>query len=543
MINNINNFLVLLIGLIFRATCVRSFTRAHRGFSFKVELPVGQNVTLLIDPFTTSIERSVDRFCREHDCELQKKLLHGEIDDYIKRILFERISAAYREHMKGNYDTLSWTAIASASIQHKHYNRSKEAEYFSRGILNPVILCKISERREKIFSENCATDYYASSLRQGEATLLHFIKMAENMFNHRLYSLVQSISYYSLSVLWLERNEPRRTEINFTEDHDLYLSLLLLTESHRANGDLNLSTLFSEVLLAYMTPKGSLNLLFRLRTLLSLPPVPPNYEEASLQRQEIIEDLKLLIEDIDALKIQISLKDLLEEVTSTPFYMAHQGLNDREFMEVLFSVMQAACPDLRYTAPQVANKKSIQSNKLKLSVGFISNYFYDQSIGRILLNVINFLNQDPSLILYVFFVDRELNRGSVREDEVSRVYSNILNDRFVRISPLTNIAREEIAKYELDFIIFTDIGMDFSTYALAFSRLATYQIAWWGHPITTGIPSIDFYFGLDVEIYDADKHYSEQLVRMVCLYLILKITIDKYDAQCFVYICLINFRI
>ena len=40
-----------------------------------------------------------------------------------------------------------------------------------------------------------------------------------------------------------------------------------------------------------------------------------------------------------------------------------------------------------------------------------------------------------------------------------------------------------------------------------------HQAAWWGHPITSGVPSIDFYFGLDTEIDDANLHYSEQLVR------------------------------
>lgn len=56
--------------------------------------------------------------------------------------------------------------------------------------------------------------------------------------------------------------------------------------------------------------------------------------------------------------------------------------------------------------------------------------------------------------------------------------------------------------------------MDFASYAVAFSRLATYQAAWWGHPITSGLPSIDFYFGLDAEVKHADTHYSEQLIRM-----------------------------
>lgn len=39
------------------------------------------------------------------------------------------------------------------------------------------------------------------------------------------------------------------------------------------------------------------------------------------------------------------------------------------------------------------------------------------------------------------------------------------------------------------------------------------KAAWWGHPITSGIESIDFFFSLDDELPAADSHYSEQLVR------------------------------
>jgi hypothetical protein len=39
---------------------------------------------------------------------------------------------------------------------------------------------------------------------------------------------------------------------------------------------------------------------------------------------------------------------------------------------------------------------------------------------------------------------------------------------------------------------------------------------WWGHPVTSGIiDHIDYFFGLDSEIYDSGMtQYTEQLVRM-----------------------------
>ena len=75
-------------------------------------------------------------------------------------------------------------------------------------------------------------------------------------------------------------------------------------------------------------------------------------------------------------------------------------------------------------------------------------------------------------------------------------------------------ARQRIAQDSLDILIYADLGMDFTSYVLAYSRLARYQIAWWGHPITSGIPTIDYFFSLDDELSEAHDHYSEQLVRM-----------------------------
>ena len=50
---------------------------------------------------------------------------------------------------------------------------------------------------------------------------------------------------------------------------------------------------------------------------------------------------------------------------------------------------------------------------------------------------------------------------------------------------------------------------------LAFARLAPVQCATWGHPVTTGIPTIDYFISnVDAEPADAAEHYTEQLVRM-----------------------------
>jgi predicted O-linked N-acetylglucosamine transferase (SPINDLY family) len=72
-----------------------------------------------------------------------------------------------------------------------------------------------------------------------------------------------------------------------------------------------------------------------------------------------------------------------------------------------------------------------------------------------------------------------------------------------------------VADQGLDILFYPDLGMDPFTYTLAFTRLAPVQCVTWGHPVTTGIPGMDFYLSSqDLETEDGDKHYTEKLIRL-----------------------------
>jgi protein O-GlcNAc transferase len=73
----------------------------------------------------------------------------------------------------------------------------------------------------------------------------------------------------------------------------------------------------------------------------------------------------------------------------------------------------------------------------------------------------------------------------------------------------------EIREKELDALIFPEIGMNETTLALATLRLAPRQFAAWGHPETSGLPTIDGYLSAELfEAPDAQDHYTERLVRL-----------------------------
>jgi predicted O-linked N-acetylglucosamine transferase (SPINDLY family) len=74
---------------------------------------------------------------------------------------------------------------------------------------------------------------------------------------------------------------------------------------------------------------------------------------------------------------------------------------------------------------------------------------------------------------------------------------------------------EEIRQDRPDVIFYPEVGMDPATCTLAALRLAPLQVAGWGHPVTTGLPTIDLFLsGALLESPDADRHYHEKLVRL-----------------------------
>jgi predicted O-linked N-acetylglucosamine transferase (SPINDLY family) len=69
-----------------------------------------------------------------------------------------------------------------------------------------------------------------------------------------------------------------------------------------------------------------------------------------------------------------------------------------------------------------------------------------------------------------------------------------------------------------EVLLYPEIAMDMTTVKLAGLRLAPVQATSWGHPETSGLPTIDHY--LSAQLFEpdgAEENYSERLVRMANL--------------------------
>ena len=105
--------------------------------------------------------------------------------------------------------------------------------------------------------------------------------------------------------------------------------------------------------------------------------------------------------------------------------------------------------------------------------------------------------------------------GQVHDEQTERARE--LADLWRDATDATTVAgwMRKLADDRPDVIFYPEIGMDAMTYGLASRRLAPLQVASWGHPITSGLPTIDLYFsGQLLEAPLADTHYREELVRL-----------------------------
>ena len=247
------------------------------------------------------------------------------------------------------------------------------------------------------------------------------------------------------------------------------------------------------------TLAGGPNDAITMKLAMLLPAIPRSADD--------IRDIRRRFEDgVSALLDRdLAVRDPVSEIGITSFYMAYHGHNDRDLQMLVAKLYATACPSLDFVAPHCAGHGRARRGA-RIEVGFISRFIGDHSVGNMLHGVIASLPRDAISVTLI-------SMPKAGNPTVTGLRNAA--DRTIEVPPNLDAARREIAGLGLDVLVYADIGMDPFTYFLAFSRLAPVQCVMAGHPVTTGIPAIDYFLSSKLlEANGADAHYSETLVRL-----------------------------
>jgi CRISPR-associated protein Csy1 len=250
--------------------------------------------------------------------------------------------------------------------------------------------------------------------------------------------------------------------------------------------------------------------------------------ELEAARDTYAQGIEALHADVERIVAGLTSAQVLDGLRWTNFFLAYQGRDDRELQAKYAAFLQRA---LAIAAPQwrsldgsaaqpvrasegtrmdsVQGTPDAPSMSRRLRVGFASSFFHTGTAGRYFRSWVTDLPRERFEVhVYHLYpgLDEIATEIKARADHFAQFGGG-------RVKP--SIIAPVIRDAALDVLIYPELGMDYTSFALAALRLAPRQLAGWGHPVTSGHPTIDGFITCgDMEPAGADSHYTEPLLSL-----------------------------
>lgn len=240
---------------------------------------------------------------------------------------------------------------------------------------------------------------------------------------------------------------------------------------------------------------------------LSLPMIYDERAHVMRARNDFGSGVARLTADASSLVRGLEPPQVLDGLRWTNFFLAYQGGDDRDLQSAYGHLAQRM---IEQAAPEWAvGRRPTRTADRRLRVGFASAFFHVGTAGRYFQSWITALDRER-FDVYVYHLYPGLD--AVAAGIKARA------DRFVEFGgsrARPSVVAPEIRGDDLDVLVYPELGMDHTSFALAALRLAPRQLAAWGHPVTTGHRTIDGFITCgDMEPDDGDRHYVEPLLRL-----------------------------
>jgi protein O-GlcNAc transferase len=237
-------------------------------------------------------------------------------------------------------------------------------------------------------------------------------------------------------------------------------------------------------------------------TMSQLPAISTDKTERECCRAAFSSELDELIRWFDALRVSEGHRAV---GIQTPFYVAYQEENNRDLLRRHGDLCARIMADWlkKQALPPVATRNADSV----IRVGIVSRHFHSHSVWNAIIKGWFQKFDRRRFALLAFCI------GSKHDQETQ--YAKTHAAHFEQGERTFRQWMEAISRQCPDVLIYPGIGMDPITMKLASLRLAPVQVATWGHPETTGLPTIDYYLSAEgMEPMGAQENYTEQLVML-----------------------------
>lgn len=283
------------------------------------------------------------------------------------------------------------------------------------------------------------------------------------------------------------------------EDADAAAEVLSMAAELDRAGDPTARAVFGEALRLCGGKRPSPMLRAELGQALALPAVVADAGQMAAAREHFQRGLTELEQRWDESYLR-RCEASLEQLIWCNFKLAYQGRNDLTPQSRYGDLLQRP---LRQWFPDWLEAPTVHSGS-QPRIGLLSSCWRDCTAGHYFGGWIDWLTAagcevrlyqlGPSHDAHTRMLARKATRFHFHDGDLASLVQHVRDDR-------------------LNLLIYPELGMDARLLPLAGLRLARRQAAAWGHPVTSGLQSIDVFFSCaEMEPEDAASHYRERLL-------------------------------
>ena len=220
------------------------------------------------------------------------------------------------------------------------------------------------------------------------------------------------------------------------------------------------------------------------------PTVFPDTEAIDRYRQKFLSDL----ERVSTKEFKLSPEAVNSYACPPPYEIQFHGRDDRPLKEAYANVFRESFPVRTFAARGTRPR-----------IGIVVTSGHEGVFVRCMKGILERL--DSELGELVMFCSANGKERIQQRMDCESIEMSVVSHRFEQ-------ALETIREARCDVLYYWEVGSDVTNYFLPFFQPAAVQCTGWGVPVTTGIPTMDYFLSSKfVESEGADDDYTEQLLR------------------------------